>query len=171
MNAGVGIKASAVERSPQQVVQRAWQRAQQMGVYQFASEIVQTTYPAPTVANFGRNSHQETLHMVAVMDEASHFTARMAYRSFQRSQSAFQTQGVRQVPTDDLATVQISDQSQVQKALFCIDVGDVGHKSLVWRCNRSRSQYILTAQTSWKGSASSFSLLLNELVMPSQQVE
>ena len=66
--------ASAAESAPtpEQVVQRAWQHAQELGVYHFASEIVQTTYPAPAVANFGRTSRQETLYLEGDVDLPAH---------------------------------------------------------------------------------------------------
>ena len=58
--------------APEQMVQRAWQRAQELGIYHFASEIVQTTYPAPAIANFGRTSRQEMLHLEGDMDLPAH---------------------------------------------------------------------------------------------------
>lgn len=45
------------------VVQAAWQKAQQSGVYHFTSQVVQTTYPAPSVANTGRSSRSETIYL------------------------------------------------------------------------------------------------------------
>jgi Ni/Co efflux regulator RcnB len=47
--------------SPEQAVQRAWRLAQESGAYHFTTEIVQTTDPAPTLANVGRSSRRETL--------------------------------------------------------------------------------------------------------------
>jgi len=44
-------------------VQAAWRRAQQAGTYHFATDILQTTYPAPRVTNVGRSSRQDTLHI------------------------------------------------------------------------------------------------------------
>jgi len=49
--------------SPEGEIQAAWQRAQQAGTYRFATEIVQTTHPAPALLNTGRSSHQDTLHI------------------------------------------------------------------------------------------------------------
>lgn len=49
--------------SPEQTVQRAWRLAQESGAYHFATEIVQTTYPAPALVNVGRSSRQDTLHI------------------------------------------------------------------------------------------------------------
>jgi subtilisin-like proprotein convertase family protein len=49
--------------SAHEEVQVAWQRAQQAGVYRFATEIVQTTFPAPKLVNVGRSSRQDTLHI------------------------------------------------------------------------------------------------------------
>ena len=59
---------AAPSLSPQQVVQRAWQRAQEVGVYHFATDIAQTTYPAPRLTNVGRSSRQETLHIEGETD-------------------------------------------------------------------------------------------------------
>ncbi len=49
--------------SAQEEVQSAWQRAQQAGAYRFATEIVQTTHPAPKLVNVGRGSRQDTLRI------------------------------------------------------------------------------------------------------------
>jgi len=58
--------------TPEQAVQRAWQRAHEAGVYHFASEIVQTTYPAPAIANFGRTSRQDALYLEGDVDLPAH---------------------------------------------------------------------------------------------------
>lgn len=49
--------------SPEEEVQAAWRRAQEAGAYQFATEIVQTTYPAPRLTNVGRSSRVDTLYL------------------------------------------------------------------------------------------------------------
>ncbi|MGD8968774.1 MAG: hypothetical protein PVI07_14810, partial [Anaerolineae bacterium] len=49
--------------SAEQAVQRAWQRAAEAGSYDFATEIVQTVYPAPALVNVGRSSRKDTLHI------------------------------------------------------------------------------------------------------------
>ncbi|MBC8448043.1 MAG: hypothetical protein H8D78_09850, partial [Chloroflexi bacterium] len=49
--------------SPKRAVQRAWQAAQRLGDYHFTSEVAQTTFPAPSLANFGRSSRQETFYL------------------------------------------------------------------------------------------------------------
>lgn len=41
----------------------AWRRAQESGVYHFSTTVVETTYPAPTVANVGRSSRQQRLYL------------------------------------------------------------------------------------------------------------
>ena len=66
------LPSVSASSSPEHEVQAAWQRAQEAGVYHFASDIVQTTYPAPTIANFGRTSRQETLHLEGDMDLPAH---------------------------------------------------------------------------------------------------
>jgi hypothetical protein len=53
----------ASEPSPDQVVQGAWQRARQVGVYRFVTELERTTYPASSLANVGRSSRTDTLHI------------------------------------------------------------------------------------------------------------
>lgn len=47
--------------SSTQRVQQAWQNAQQSGAYHFATNIEQTTFPAPTLANVGRSSRASQL--------------------------------------------------------------------------------------------------------------
>ncbi len=53
---------------PAQAVQNAWRRAQESGAYHFATEIVQTTHPAPTLVNVGHSSRRETLHLEGQAD-------------------------------------------------------------------------------------------------------
>ncbi|MBP7689013.1 MAG: hypothetical protein KA765_13935, partial [Thermoflexales bacterium] len=55
--------AKPAEADALQAVQAAWQRAQQSGAYHFTSEVVQTTYPAPAVANTGRTTRVDRLHL------------------------------------------------------------------------------------------------------------
>ncbi len=54
--------ARALE-TPEQIIQRAWQRAQEIGIYQFSSDLIQTKYPAPALANFGRTSQKEFAYL------------------------------------------------------------------------------------------------------------
>lgn len=49
--------------SAEEEVQAAWQRAQRAGAYRFATEILQTTYPAPALVNVGRSSRQDRLRI------------------------------------------------------------------------------------------------------------
>jgi hypothetical protein len=49
--------------SAEQEVQAAWQRAQQAGAYDYTTEIVQTTYPAPALVNVGRSSREDRLYL------------------------------------------------------------------------------------------------------------
>jgi hypothetical protein len=49
--------------APADQVRAAWQRAQQVGVYDFGTTLVQTTYPAPTLLNVGRSSRRQTLYL------------------------------------------------------------------------------------------------------------
>ncbi len=58
--------------SPEHELQAAWRRAQEAGAYHFATEIVQTTYPAPTLSNVGRSSRQETIYLEGQTDLFSH---------------------------------------------------------------------------------------------------
>lgn len=49
--------------NPAGEVRRAWQRARDAGVYHFATDLVQTTYPVPAVANIGRSPQVDTLYL------------------------------------------------------------------------------------------------------------
>jgi subtilisin-like proprotein convertase family protein len=58
--------------SPEQIVQRAWQHASALGVYRFATEVTQTTFPAPALSNVGRSSQQDTLYLEGQVDLPAH---------------------------------------------------------------------------------------------------
>ncbi|MCD6285451.1 MAG: hypothetical protein J7M39_06015 [Anaerolineae bacterium] len=59
--AGVAPPLAAIAaRDP---VTAAWQRAQSSGVYHFATTVIETTHPAPTVANVGRSSTQQHIYL------------------------------------------------------------------------------------------------------------
>lgn len=50
-------------RAPEGEVRAAWRRAQEIGQYQFTSELVQTTHPGPALVNVGRSSETDVLYM------------------------------------------------------------------------------------------------------------
>jgi len=59
--AGVAPPLAAIAaRDP---VTAAWQRAQTSGVYHFATTVIETTHPAPTVANVGSSSTQRRIYL------------------------------------------------------------------------------------------------------------
>ncbi|RMD64940.1 hypothetical protein D6833_03640, partial [Candidatus Parcubacteria bacterium] len=60
--------AAVAPPSPQQRLRRAWRQAQEIGAYDFSSEIVQITYPAPAVVNAGRGSRRDTFFLQGTMD-------------------------------------------------------------------------------------------------------
>jgi hypothetical protein len=64
--------ADAPSTSPEQTVQRAWQRAADLGKYRLSSEVVRTTYPAPAVVNVGRSPQQQTVHLEGEVDLPGH---------------------------------------------------------------------------------------------------
>jgi hypothetical protein len=53
----------AAPSSPGSEVRAAWRRAQEIGQYQFTSELVQTTHPGPALVNVGRSSESDVLYM------------------------------------------------------------------------------------------------------------
>jgi len=58
--------------SPEREVRAAWQRAQRAGAYHFTTRIVQTTHPAPTIANVGKSSRVQTLYLEGDADLSPH---------------------------------------------------------------------------------------------------
>ncbi len=48
---------------PSKVVQNAWRAVSDLGVYQFATKIEQTTYPAPKLENIGRSSQVDSVYI------------------------------------------------------------------------------------------------------------
>ncbi|MBN2390841.1 MAG: thrombospondin type 3 repeat-containing protein, partial [Anaerolineae bacterium] len=67
---GLSAVNAADDTDPMQAVQKAWARAAQTGAYQFRTEIVQTTYPAPALANVGRGSRVESVYIEGQTDTA-----------------------------------------------------------------------------------------------------
>jgi hypothetical protein len=62
-------KVSApVTTDPAEAVRRAWQRARDAGVYGFATDLVQTTYPALSLANAGRGPQQDAMRLEGQID-------------------------------------------------------------------------------------------------------
>ena len=57
--------------SPRDDVLAAWQRVQARGSYRFSGDVVQVTVPAATLANIGRASSEERLHLEGQTDLAS----------------------------------------------------------------------------------------------------
>ena len=55
-------------------VAAAWQRVQQRGAYRFDSDVVQTTTPSASVANIGRSSREQRLHLAGQHDLRSNST-------------------------------------------------------------------------------------------------
>jgi hypothetical protein len=54
--------------SEEGIVQTAWQLAQESGAYHFSTEIVQKTFPAPSLANVGRSGRLDTLYLEGQAD-------------------------------------------------------------------------------------------------------
>jgi hypothetical protein len=44
-------------------VQRAWQRASDLGVYHFATSLVERRYPAPSLANVGSGPQEQAAYL------------------------------------------------------------------------------------------------------------
>jgi hypothetical protein len=59
------VGTAAIDTPPfaKDPVNAAWQRAQAAGVYHFATTVVETTHPAPTVGNVGRGSREERMYL------------------------------------------------------------------------------------------------------------
>ncbi len=57
------ISQAAPDTSPQAVLQRAWELAEQSGSYHFSSRVVQKTALTPSLANTGKSSRVETLYL------------------------------------------------------------------------------------------------------------
>jgi hypothetical protein len=50
-------------------VQDAWQRARAAGIYNFATDLSQVTYPARSLANAGRGPSRADLHMEGALNQ------------------------------------------------------------------------------------------------------
>ena len=56
------------DQSPKQSVRAAWQNVEQLGEYDFRTELVIRTAPAPAIANVGRGSREDRLQMLGHVD-------------------------------------------------------------------------------------------------------
>jgi hypothetical protein len=54
---------SAKASSPKEDIHNAWKMAEASGVYQFNTQVVQTTYPSPSLVNVGRSSQKQYFSM------------------------------------------------------------------------------------------------------------
>ncbi len=63
-----GAAADGPTGSPEQTVRRAWEAARDAGAYRFASDVVQTTRPAPALSNVGRSITRDELHLEGSVD-------------------------------------------------------------------------------------------------------
>jgi Concanavalin A-like lectin/glucanases superfamily/Bacterial TSP3 repeat len=59
---------SAKATSPKTDIQNAWKMAEASGVYQFKTQIVQTTFPSPSLANVGRTSQKQYFSLDGQID-------------------------------------------------------------------------------------------------------
>ncbi len=59
----LALNASGSSLSPEATLQAAWRNAQTSGVYTYASEVIQTTYPAPTLSNVGQVAREDRLYL------------------------------------------------------------------------------------------------------------
>ncbi|MBN1668562.1 MAG: thrombospondin type 3 repeat-containing protein, partial [Anaerolineales bacterium] len=59
---------AAPDQSPQAVLEQAWDFVQASGSYHFSSRIIQTTHPAPSIANAGRSSRVESVYLEGSTD-------------------------------------------------------------------------------------------------------
>src|SRR4051794_2227439 len=62
---GAAMRDGAGHRDP---VTAAWERARAAGSYHFTADLVQVTTPSATIANVGRSSRTETLHLEGQSD-------------------------------------------------------------------------------------------------------
>ena len=64
--------ADAPSGSPEQAVRRAWEAARDVGTYRFASDVAQTTRPAPALSSVGQSSTRNQLHLEGDVDLPAH---------------------------------------------------------------------------------------------------
>jgi hypothetical protein len=66
------ISQAQSSHSPTQEIQRAWQRASDMGAYRYSTTIAQTTHPLLKLENVGLGSTTERIYVEGDMDAAAH---------------------------------------------------------------------------------------------------
>ena len=72
---------AASEISAEKFIQQAWQRASDLGAYQFDTSIEQTTYPAPAIANVGRSSQTQNYFLQGAVDREAESLSLMLWQN------------------------------------------------------------------------------------------
>ena len=74
----ISAKAAPPQPDAGRAVHDAWQRARDAGVYNFATDLAQITYPARSLANAGRGPGRADLHMEGEIDQPAAHPGRSA---------------------------------------------------------------------------------------------
>ncbi|MCJ7551290.1 MAG: hypothetical protein MUQ30_16570, partial [Anaerolineae bacterium] len=60
--------ASSANTAADVMVERAWQKAREVGTYDYAIDIVQTSWPIPTLENVGLTSSEQRVYVEGLID-------------------------------------------------------------------------------------------------------
>ena len=74
------MASASLSPSAQDVVHDAWRLAQKSGKYEFSTEVVQTTYPAPKLSHVGRTTREDRFVLAGQVDESQDTIAMTLWR-------------------------------------------------------------------------------------------
>ncbi len=88
LNIGLGERPLLNTDSPQAIVERAWEMADDSGVYNFNTQLEQTTYPAPSLANVGSTSQTDHFALDGKIDRPDEIMDLTLYPNSNRNGTA-----------------------------------------------------------------------------------
>ena len=88
LNSRLGERPFVQADSPQDVVERAWEMADASGVYNFNTQLEQTTYPSPSLANVGSSSQTDRFALDGQIDRVDEIMDLTLYPNSNRSENA-----------------------------------------------------------------------------------
>ncbi|MCA9944991.1 MAG: hypothetical protein KC449_16010, partial [Anaerolineales bacterium] len=84
----VGERPFVQADSPRDVVERAWEMADDSGVYNFDTQLKQTTYPSPSLANVGATSQTDRFALDGQIDRVDEIMDLTLYPNSNRNEDA-----------------------------------------------------------------------------------
>ncbi len=109
----VSFTAATAKPDAKRAVQDAWQRARDAGVYNFATDLSQLSFPARSLANVGRGPSRANLHLEGELNQPART---LAFRMWEPGQAATGGAGAAKTPGSDAEARIEGDRAYVRPA-------------------------------------------------------